>query len=797
MAKKLRRPGQLSAKATEMRNLALKASEATHGFGKISPFELAISWTNAENVLAPWGRGVKSSVTFYNNHAADFPIATGDLNSFIRDTAAKVKDQLGLDAVPDLHIGYGIEDDLMRSTGGGRVFGQYAYQPGKDSSYINIFPDMMWDRIKEDRGNINDLLKSVTETVSHEMRHMYQYEGSDNKKWKDKTEKYRKKHGMNSGDKYKNYRTYYNDPIEKDARRYEKKFRRRNIKDLKNDLQNRQSRLAEITQRKLKEQARLNPFKRGEGTWRIADDNFDYGPVEFDLNGLDIPNNSVDIQDSKNYRKLKKGEGTYRVVNAPPEEEWFPEYDGADNAPFGAEDFDDEFLANLTDDQILEQATTNEELERYIKMRNDARTKLGMDNQTFNTETENKTIKNNFNGVKQQQTTEETIDEKIKRLTEEERQRFEKESQADFDKRMKEIEAEFNQEEKRIEKEFGPRIEDTEKRLRKNKSPNRSRKEKLETAGKRLKNKKISKPNKSTRFKPKGDNLNEIIVNTMVSSVVNTSFEAAEETIEKATGEATKTIFENTKTQREKILEDPEGYIESFFNDYENRQHEGYNDKNRYLNKDGSSNINNYEFEANDNPQENFKYPEGYTGKETDFYVDSEGNTTINKTNKTKSGNFEANKKRESFNNRPIKGGDADIFDWMKNHKIGILDIGFNLFGAVGDYKNARREGHGVISSTARAAASFAIGEMMGFWGYMGFTVAKEVPKLAIKGVELLYKENRKMNSAANNQVFGGAQFYDTQQLATMRQSGMEMAKMAQYNLQQTLMGNEATHLHR
>jgi hypothetical protein len=53
------------------------------------------------------------------------------------------------------------------------------------------------------------------------------------------------------------------------------------------------------------------------------------------------------------------------------------------------------------------------------------------------------------------------------------------------------------------------------------------------------------------------------------------------------------------------------------------------------------------------------------------------------------------------------------------------------------------------------------------------------------------------MNSAANFQVFGGAEFHDTQQLATMRQSGMEMAKMAQYNLQQTLMGQEASYLHR
>ena len=90
-------------------------------------------------------------------------------------------------------------------------------------------------------------------------------------------------------------------------------------------------------------------------------------------------------------------------TDAPSEEDWFPEHEGADDVPFGAEDFDDEFLANLTDDQILEQAQTNEELERYIKMRDDARTRLGMDSQTFNAETESRTINNNnFNGVNQE-----------------------------------------------------------------------------------------------------------------------------------------------------------------------------------------------------------------------------------------------------------------------------------------------------------------------------------------------------------------------------------------------------------
>ena len=121
---------------------------------------------------------------------------------------------------------------------------------------------------------------------------------------------------------------------------------------------------------------------------------------------------------------------------------------------------------------------------------------------------------------------------------------------------------------------------------------------------------------------------------------------------------------------------------------------------------------------------------------------------------------------------------------------------GVNVLGAIGDYKTARRKGHGVVSSAIRAGTEFAVAEALGLW-YLPVQLLKHTPGAVIKGADALYKENRRMNSAATNQVFGDAEFMDTQQLATMRQSGMEMAKMAQYNLQQTLMGNEATYLHR
>lgn len=144
-----------------------------------------------------------------------------------------------------------------------------------------------------------------------------------------------------------------------------------------------------------------------------------------------------------------------------------------------------------------------------------------------------------------------------------------------------------------------------------------------------------------------------------------------------------------------------------------------------------------------------------------------------------------------------LQGTDMDAS--MRRGTLGTVDkimTGVNILGAIGDYKSYRRQGDNVISAGVKTAAKFAIDEALGLWA-IPIALVKNVPGAIIKGADMLYKENRKMNSAAGQQIFGDAQFLDTQQLATMRQSGMEMAKMSQYNLQQTLMGNEATYLHR
>ena len=116
---------------------------------------------------------------------------------------------------------------------------------------------------------------------------------------------------------------------------------------------------------------------------------------------------------------------------------------------------------------------------------------------------------------------------------------------------------------------------------------------------------------------------------------------------------------------------------------------------------------------------------------------------------------------------------------------------------AIADYKEGRKEGKTVVESLGSAAFEFAKGEILGPWGALGLGLVKGVPKAAVSAYNEVQSVNRSMNNLQRFTPFSEAQFADTQQLATMRQSGMEMAKMANYNLQQTLMGTEAKYLHR
>ena len=119
-----------------------------------------------------------------------------------------------------------------------------------------------------------------------------------------------------------------------------------------------------------------------------------------------------------------------------------------------------------------------------------------------------------------------------------------------------------------------------------------------------------------------------------------------------------------------------------------------------------------------------------------------------------------------------------------------------NLGMAVSDYNEARNSGDGVVKSLVKAGGQFVAGEMLGGWMFP-IMLAKQAPTMAISAIEGTQKITRQMNSTSRMQTFGESQFRDTNQLATMRQAGMELAKMSQYNLQQSIMGNEAQYMHK
>lgn len=115
---------------------------------------------------------------------------------------------------------------------------------------------------------------------------------------------------------------------------------------------------------------------------------------------------------------------------------------------------------------------------------------------------------------------------------------------------------------------------------------------------------------------------------------------------------------------------------------------------------------------------------------------------------------------------------------------------------AVSDYKDARDSGKGVVSSVVKAGALFAAGEVLQ-GAMLPVMLAGSIPKMAVGAIETTQKMTRQMNNMQRIQTFGESYFQDTQQLATMRQAGMELAKMSQYNLQQSIMGNEAQYMHK
>lgn len=127
----------------------------------------------------------------------------------------------------------------------------------------------------------------------------------------------------------------------------------------------------------------------------------------------------------------------------------------------------------------------------------------------------------------------------------------------------------------------------------------------------------------------------------------------------------------------------------------------------------------------------------------------------------------------------------------------GTFALAMNTYGAVADYKDKRLDGYGKAASAMSAAGNAIMFEAIGVAGMIGLGALKHGPKTIVNGVMKANSIARSMDRSSRNTPFANSTFADSQQAYTMRQAGMQLAQASKYNMQQTLMGNEASVMHR
>ena len=132
--------------------------------------------------------------------------------------------------------------------------------------------------------------------------------------------------------------------------------------------------------------------------------------------------------------------------------------------------------------------------------------------------------------------------------------------------------------------------------------------------------------------------------------------------------------------------------------------------------------------------------------------------------------------------------------------KISLGRIGESVFSGgllLNDYSTRRDEENSALSAAFGAVAEQGLAMATGFKGYMAFELLRN-SGVIVDALESFSAQRRAYYANEQYQApFRTNTFVDNEQLYTMRQAGMELAKQAKYRQIATLMGNEARYMHR
>lgn len=124
-----------------------------------------------------------------------------------------------------------------------------------------------------------------------------------------------------------------------------------------------------------------------------------------------------------------------------------------------------------------------------------------------------------------------------------------------------------------------------------------------------------------------------------------------------------------------------------------------------------------------------------------------------------------------------------------------VLNVGAGVYFGMDQYQAERQSGRGVASSFASAAIDGVLPTFMGLGGYLAYSAVTGLPSLYTDVAPAIDQYNRNMNQQKHAGAFTNMTFNDTEQVHTMRQAGMAIAKRSRYNQEQAMMGNEAKYM--
>lgn len=123
--------------------------------------------------------------------------------------------------------------------------------------------------------------------------------------------------------------------------------------------------------------------------------------------------------------------------------------------------------------------------------------------------------------------------------------------------------------------------------------------------------------------------------------------------------------------------------------------------------------------------------------------------------------------------------------------KSDLFSLGMGAYFGYQEYRSQREQGNSVLSSIAGGIGDFVVSEMAPVL-YPTAMFLSNIPKWGVQGVMGLNRLSREMNRQRGG-PFATATFVDTKQAYTMRQAGMQIAENSRYNIQQALLGREAS----